>query len=181
MLSTVWITVLTITLQIHTGEAKPVRPRSLTSNFTTYSLETGHTLNMPVTKPEATTYPVSGTTMTLELTSNPASALSQEDVTTYLGNALRIAKDNDKSTLLEGVFRIEEPSIRFHFAIFSPLFQDCELTWDDVVSIVTSLLGYFKESGTWVETEFDVKDKERGLLAEGVVGKLPEYMVKTAK
>ena len=77
---------------------------------------------MPVTKPEATTYPVSGTTMTLEITTNPACALSQDDVTTYLGNALQIAKDNDKSTLLKKVFRIEEPSIKFHFASCPPLF-----------------------------------------------------------
>ncbi|KAK0517182.1 hypothetical protein JMJ35_000337 [Cladonia borealis] len=128
---------------------------------------------MPSPRPEATTYPVSGTTMTLKLTSNPASASSREDVTTYLGNALRMAKDNDKSTLFEKVFRIEEPSIQFIFAMLPPVFWDSELTWGDVVSIVSSLLEYFKDSGAWVETEFEVEDKKRGLMGEGVVGKMP--------
>lgn len=68
---------------------------------------------MPVTKPEATTYPVPGTTMTLEITTNLACALSQDNVTTYLENALRITKDNDQSTLLEKVFRLEDHSINF--------------------------------------------------------------------
>lgn len=55
---------------------------------------------MPVSMPEGTTWPVSGTTMTLKISSNPATALSQEDVTTYLGHALQIAKDNDKRKAL---------------------------------------------------------------------------------
>ena len=79
---------------------------------------------MPIPTPEATTYPVSDTTVTLEMFSNPASALSKDDVTTYLRNALRIAKDNDNCTPLEKVFRIKEPSINFHFAICPPLFCD---------------------------------------------------------
>ena len=99
-LFTVWTTFLTIALQMYNIEFKPVSLRGLKSNVKTYPLEIGQTPKMPANKPEATTYPVSGTTMALEITSNPASALSREDVTTYLGNALRIAKDNDKSTLL---------------------------------------------------------------------------------
>ena len=82
---------------------------------------------MPVTKLEATIYPVSGTTMTLEIITNPTCTLSQDDVTKYLGNALRIAKANDQSTLLETAFRIEDPSIHFMFVICPPLFFD-ELT-----------------------------------------------------
>ena len=185
MLFTVWAIVLTTALQIHTGKAKPVRPRDLKSNFTTSPLAIGQTLRMPgrmpSPKPEPTTYPVPGTTITLELTSNPASALSQEDVTTHLGNALRIAKDNDKSTRFETVFRIEEPSIRFTFVICPPLFWDCELTWGDVASIVSSLLDYFEERGAWVETEFEIEVKGKGEMGSGVVGKIPEYMIKTVE
>ena len=183
MLSTVWTTVLTITLQIHNGEAKPVSPSDLKLNLTSYSLEIGQPLRMPGRMPvpelEATTYPVSGTTIALRITSNPASVLSQEDVTTYLGNALQIAKDNDKSTLMEKVFRIEEPSIKFIFAICPPLFFDIELTWGDVVSIVSSLLDYFKESGAWVEIRFEIEDKERGPLGSGKVGKMVVDITKT--
>ena len=136
---------------------------------------------MPSPRPEPTAYPVPGTTITLELTSNPASALSQEDVTMQLGNALRMAKDNDKSTRFETVFRIEESSIRFMFVICPPLFWDCELTWGDVASIVSSLLDYFKERGAWVETEFEIEVEGKGEMGSGVVGKLPEYMIKTMK
>ena len=171
MLFTMWTTVLTIALQIQNSEPQPVKSGSLDSNFTTYPLEIGHIAKMPMTKPVATTYPVPGTTMTLEIASNPACALSQDDVTKYLGNALQIAEDNDKSTLLEKVFRIEEPSIKFIFAISPPMYH-IELTWGDVVSIVSSLLDYFKESGAWVEIKFEIGDKERGELGTGMVGKL---------
>lgn len=127
-----------------------------------------------MTKPEVTTYPVSGTTMTLTITSNPASTLSQADVTQYLSNALLIAEANDKSTLLEKVFRIEESSIKFIFAISPPLFWDSELTWGDVVCVVSSLLDYFKQSGVCVEVGFEIGDMETGELGlgSGRVGKI---------
>ena len=172
MLFTMWTTLLIIALQIHNSEPKPVRPRGVKSNLTTHSLETGQTTKMSVTKPEATIYPISGTTMTLEITTNPASTLSREDVTTYLGDALRIAKDNDKSTLLEIAFRTEKPSINLLFVI-APQVYAPELTWGDVVSIVSSLLDYFKESGAWVETGFEIEDTKRRSLGRGLVGKLP--------
>ena len=184
MLFKVWTAVLTITLQIYNGEAKPVSLSGLTSNLTSYTLGIGQSprmrVPMPVPRPEATTYPVPGTTITLKITSNPASALSQEHVTTYLGKALQIAKEHDKSSLMEKVFRIEEPSIEFHFAILPPLFFDNKITWGDVVSIVSILLDYFKESGAWVETEFEFEDEERVPLGDGVVGKTLVDITKTA-
>lgn len=70
---------------------------------------------------------------------------------------------------MEEVFRVKEPSIKFIFAISPHWFQDSELTWGDVVSIVSSLLDYFEESGEWVEIEFQIVDTKRGLLGLGGV------------
>ena len=47
--------------------------------------------------------------------------------------------------------------------------------------MVSNLLEYFKESGAWVEVEFEIDDKERGLLEEGVVGRTLVDLAKTAK
>ena len=194
MLFAMWTTVLTITLQIHNGEAKPfsfsglksnfttypLKPSGLMSNFTTYPLEIDQTPKMPVTE-KNTLYPIYGSTMTLNITSNPATALSPEDVKKDLGIVLQIAKDGDKSILLKKVWRIEDPSTDFHFAIFPPFFVESEFTWGDVASTVSGLLDYFEESRAWVESKFEVKDLKRGLLAFGVVGKLLVDTTKTAE
>lgn len=169
MLCTMWVTVLTIALQIHNSEPQPVKLGRLNSNFTIYPLEIGHNATTLATKLEATNYPVPGTDMNLKITADPTCPLSKEVVMGFIVPALHIAASHDESTLLEKVSRLERESDSIIFAI-SPQVYYIELTWGDVVNVVRSLQKYFEESAAWADIKFEIEDKMRGDLGSGTIG-----------
>ncbi len=111
-------------------------------------------------------YQVPSTSMTLRIKRTSTSSIPQADITTCLQKTLAIAKQHPKDALLQVAFRHQEAHSSVMFAA-APSVWLPEITWLEMVNILSGLLDYFKETERCLETRFSIEDEDRGQFGSG--------------